>query len=225
MTQGQATVAISSDFLTAFSALPRKIQGKVTDFINKFRNNPTQPGINYEKINAAMDDKICSVRIDDTYRGIVARQEETGVYLLLWVDHHDEAYAWAARKKCTENNLTGNIQVVDVIADVAEESSGQLNLFSMVGNDSLIALGIPEEILSFVKSFRNVSDFYQAKSSLPSDAYEVLEYLANGFSLYEVQELFKKEAEPEATEDDLAKALQKDGNKSGTWTRRCTSAA
>ena len=48
-----ATVAISSDFLTAFAALPRHVQGKVTDFVNKFRNDPTSPGINYEKINDA----------------------------------------------------------------------------------------------------------------------------------------------------------------------------
>lgn len=76
-----ATVAISSDFLTAFAALPRHVQGKVTDFVNKFRNDPTSPGINYEKINGATDKKMCSVRIDDTYRGIVVRQQETGVYL------------------------------------------------------------------------------------------------------------------------------------------------
>ena len=64
-------VAISSDFLTAFAKLPRNIQGKVTEFINKFRNDPTSPGINYEKINKGVDKKIYSVRIDDTYRGIV----------------------------------------------------------------------------------------------------------------------------------------------------------
>ena len=33
-------VAISSDFLTAFARLPRQVQGKVTEFVNKFRNNP-----------------------------------------------------------------------------------------------------------------------------------------------------------------------------------------
>lgn len=206
-------VAISSDFLTAFAALPRKIQGKVTDFINKFRNNPIAPGINYEKINSAMDDKICSVRIDDTYRGIVARQKETGVYLLLWVDHHDQAYAWASRKKCVINKLTGNIQIFDVALDVAAESSGEPNLFSMVGSDSLVELGVPEELISFVKSFRNTDDFYKAKASLPTDTYEVLEYLANGFDLGEVKELFKKDLEPEAVEDDFAKALKTDGSK------------
>lgn len=207
------TVAISSDFLTAFAALPRKIQGKVTEFINKFRNNPIAPGINYEKINSAIDDKICSVRIDDAYRGIVARQEKTGVYLLLWVDHHDEAYAWAARKKCVVNRLTGNIQLFDVVSDVATETSGDPNLFSMIGNDSLVEIGVPEELIPFIKSFRNTTEFYQSKASLPTDAYEVLEYLANGFDLSEVKELFNKNVEPEVTKDDLAKALQTDGSK------------
>ena len=39
-------VAISSDFLTAFANLPRQVQGKVTEFVNKFRNNPMSHGIN-----------------------------------------------------------------------------------------------------------------------------------------------------------------------------------
>ena len=94
----QNIVAISSDFFTAFAALPRPTQGKVTEFVNKFRNNPKSPGINYEKIHEAADKNMRSVRIDDTYRGIVVRQEGSGVYLLLWVDHHDKAYDWAKRK-------------------------------------------------------------------------------------------------------------------------------
>ena len=69
----QLKVAISSDFLTAFAKLPRQIQGKVTEFVNKFRNDPTTPGINYEKISSGLDKKIYSVRIDDTYRGIVVQ--------------------------------------------------------------------------------------------------------------------------------------------------------
>ena len=45
-------VAISSEFLNAFAVLPRQTQGKVTEFMNQFRNNPTAPGIHYEKLNA-----------------------------------------------------------------------------------------------------------------------------------------------------------------------------
>ncbi|MFY9378712.1 MAG: DNA helicase UvrD, partial [Acutalibacteraceae bacterium] len=92
------TVAISADFLAAFATLPRQKQGRVMDFISKFRSNPRSPGINYEKIHNSFDPNMYSVRIDDTYRGIVMRQEKSGVYLLLWVDHHDRAYEWASRK-------------------------------------------------------------------------------------------------------------------------------
>ena len=52
------TVAISTDFLTAYAALPRQKQGKVTEFFNKFRNDPMHPGINFEKINEGIDKNI-----------------------------------------------------------------------------------------------------------------------------------------------------------------------
>ena len=45
-----AKVAISADFLTAFAHLPRQVQGKVTELVNKFRNDPASPGIHYESI-------------------------------------------------------------------------------------------------------------------------------------------------------------------------------
>ena len=51
-------VAISSDFLTAFARLPRQIQGKVTEFVNKFRNNPMSSGINYEKLNSGIESNL-----------------------------------------------------------------------------------------------------------------------------------------------------------------------
>ena len=58
--------------------------------------------MNYEKINDAYDKNMRSVRIDDTYRAIVMRDDN--VFLLLWVDHHDEAYDWARRKRCVLNH-------------------------------------------------------------------------------------------------------------------------
>lgn len=203
-------VAISSDFLTAFAALPRPIQGKVTEFINKFRNNPKSPGINYEKIHDATDKKICSVRIDDTYRGVVARQEESGVYLLLWVDHHDEAYDWARRKKCEINPLTGNIQVFDIQQVGIPEEPGtiKLGLFSNVTDSELLALGVPNDQLGLVRKLMSIADFYKSKNSIPEDAYEALEWIANGFSPKEVLELFESEKDNISKDNDFAAALQ-----------------
>ena len=210
----KATVAISSDFLTAFAALPRKVQGKVTDFINKFRNNPQSPGINYEKIQAALDNKIYSVRIDDTYRGIVVRQEESGVYILLWVDHHDNAYEWAARKRCEVNKETGNLQVYDIGLEVASGSVSGVKLFGVVSDDALKKIGVPAEQIPFVRSLENTEALYGAKSAIPSDAYEGLEWLANGFTIDEVLELYGLPDKQTAESDDLAGALKTDRSQS-----------
>lgn len=201
-------VAISSDFLTAFARLPRQVQGKVTEFVNKFRNNPMSPGINYEKLNSGIDKKIFSVRIDDTYRGIVVRQQEVGVYLLLWVDHHDEAYQWAARKKCEVNPKTGAIQVFDVKTMVEKVSApDKVTLFALAKDDELLKLGVPEIQLDFVRSFISKEDFYKAEQSMPHDAYEHLSWLAEGFPMEEVLELVLEEQNASSDNEDLAAAL------------------
>lgn len=203
----QAVVAISSDFLTAFAALPRQTQGKVTEFINKFRNNPNSPGINYEKLHDTADKKICSVRIDDTYRGIVARQEVSGVYLLLWVDHHDEAYAWAKRKKCEINPTTGNVQVFDVQETVPVSHSTTAGLFSGVSETDMLRLGVPKEQLNIIFSIETITALYGMKTSIPEDAYEGLEWIANGFPAAEVLELLA-ESKEQTADDDFVAALQ-----------------
>lgn len=204
----QIKVAISSDFLTAFARLPRGIQGKVTEFINKFRNNPRSPGINYEKLSKGIDKKIYSVRIDDTYRGIVVREEETGVYLLLWVDHHDEAYEWASRKRCEVNKKTGAVQIFDVqtveeVVSVPEADA----LFRDVSDDNLLELGVPEEQLSFIRSLTNTEGFYKAKASIPQDAFEYLSWITEGIPLKEVLEYAKEDRGSEESSGSISDAL------------------
>ena len=209
-----ATVAISSDFLTAFAALPRHVQGKVTDFVNKFRNDPTSPGINYEKINDATDKKMCSVRIDDTYRGIVVRQQETGVYLLLWVDHHDEAYDWARRKKCEVNAATGNVQVFDIqhSNDEVQPIAPEFCLFAEYSDEQLLKIGVPEEQLTFVKNIPHLTAFYASKDQLPEDAYENLEWLANEFPIEDVLAMIEENKKSATNTDNLGEALQTAGS-------------
>lgn len=200
-------VAIASDFLTAFAKLPRKAQGKVTEFMTKFRNNPKAPGINYEVLKG-IDRKICSVRIDDTYRGIVVRQEETGVYLLLWVDHHDEAYAWAERKRCEVNPQTGAIQVFDV--QVVEETVAKKTkmLFAEVSDSDLIKLSLPEVQIPFVRTLVTKDDFVNAEKVFPHDAYENLTWIVEGFPVAEVLEMISSEVPSTTPTDDLSKALE-----------------
>ncbi len=206
-------VAISTDFLTSFASLPKQKQGKATEFFNKFRTNPNSPGINYEKIDEGIDKNICSVRIDDTYRAIVVRCPDTNVYMLLWVDHHDEAYAWAKRKKCSINKVTGGVQVFDVQEVAVEKQVEKETLFGKYTDEQLIRIGLPEEQISMIKGIEALDEFYAMKKSIPEDAYEGLEWLAHDFDYDEVIETLYEDEPEEVNADDFAAALQSDSSK------------
>lgn len=224
MSDLKVRVAISADFFTAFAAIPRQRQNKVVNFINKFRNNPTSPGINYEKIVNAFDSNIRSVRIDETYRGIVLKPKSSNVYLLLWVDHHDDAYRWAVRKKCIINSQTGSIQVFDVeennesmpfknvikeseatssntTVDEAQNISSEDPIFKNISDELLIKIGVPDEALSIARKICSLSDLDKNINLLPPDAYEALYFLAEGYSIDEVLDEFARNDEEVDTED------------------------
>jgi len=187
-------VAISSDFMNAFAAIPKKMQGKVLEFITKFRANPTAASINYEKIIQFKDESLRSVRIDNTYRGIVKKPDVGNVYMLLWVDHHDKAYDWAKNKKCTINPETGSLQIYDVdatkIAEVKQESAhygkSETGLFASIHDRHLMKLGIPEELLPLVRSISTEEQLDRTVDHLPPEAHEALTALAAGYTLEEV---------------------------------------
>lgn len=199
------TVAISSDFFSAFAALPKAKQGRVMDFMSKFRSNPLAPGMNYEKINDAYDKNMRSVRVDDTYRAIVMREED--VFLLLWVDHHDEAYDWARRKRCMLNHTTGSIQIYEASSienTVPTEPSGA-PMFAHVTDDQLKALGVPEEQYALVRSVDSEKSFYSIQAKLPRDAYEALDLVRDGCDIEEVVEILYGESRENK---DIATALE-----------------
>lgn len=203
-----STVAISSDFLTAFAALPKKVQQKTSTFINKFRNDPASPGIHYEKI-ANADGKFFSVRIDDTYRGVVVRQPETGIYLFLWIDHHDKAYEWARKRRCSVNALTGSIQVYEVVEEqVRVEVEAAPPLFAAFSDEELMKVGVPPEQLPFVRSFTTLGELDLASSSIPADAHEGLLWLANGFPYEEVLDVISADTGGQSETEDLGEALR-----------------
>ena len=100
------------ELLDAFARIPRAQQKKVNKFVRKFREDPTNPSINYESISTFEDPNLRTVRIDQAYRAIVLKPEQGNVYVLLWVDNHDEAMAWARHKHVSIHPETGALQVL-----------------------------------------------------------------------------------------------------------------
>lgn len=189
---GQVKIAIGAEFLTAFARLPGKQQGKVGHFLEKFRSNPMAGSIHYEKITGAKDANLRSVRIDQTYRGIVLKPQRGNVYMLLWVDHHDEAYAWARQRRFTINAHTGSLQVVATEAAPASGKAAEKRLpvverglFKDVKDKPLLKLGVPDPLLPAVRQVQTDTDLEELEGQLPQEAAEALFLLAAGFSLEE----------------------------------------
>ena len=111
-------VAMSHDFLAQTAKLPAAVHAKVLKWAMLFQTDPTAPGINYESIQSR-DPNLRSVRIDQDWRGIVHKPDRGNVYTLLYVDHHDDAYAWAKNRKLAINRVTGAMQMV-VLETVVE---------------------------------------------------------------------------------------------------------
>lgn len=221
MTQ-KIKVAISSDFFSAYSRIPRNQQAKVIDFINKFKTDPMRPGINYERIARAKDPNMRSVRIDDAYRGIVLKPETGNVYVLLWVDRHDNAYKWAENKTYRIHPETGSLQVVEVEAakSVQEpisgpEASDENGLLDDVRDRHLLKLGVPETRLPMVREVKTEADLDRIAPHLPQEAYEALFFLASGFTLDEVFREFEASEGPSHVDtEDFGAALEKPQSKS-----------
>lgn len=186
----QLKVAISADFFTAFAKLPKAQQGKTTKFITNFQKNPRASGINYETIRDATDPDMRSIRIDQAYRGIVLKPASGNVYLLLWVDHHDDAYTWARRHKCTINAETGGIQVYEAeeghveAAEATQQDTIVTTHESIIPlrNRELLRLGVPESLISLARSIRTESDLDVKESRFPPEASEALFMLMAGYA-------------------------------------------
>ncbi|MEI8403300.1 MAG: hypothetical protein WCG12_21055, partial [Alcaligenaceae bacterium] len=68
-------VALAQDFLMQLSKLPANIHSKVMKWAILFQTDPKSPSINYEKIHAATESNLKSVRIDQDWRGIVFKPD------------------------------------------------------------------------------------------------------------------------------------------------------
>lgn len=208
------TVAIGSDFLDAFARIPRSQQRKVSEFTEKFKANPTSAAINYEKIHAVKDHKVRTVRIDQKYRAIILHPDEGDVYVLVWVDNHDEAMAWAKDRKFEINPVTGALQIINVteIQEVVPPKSNKSNrtgLLDSFDDALLLSFGVPEVLLPAVRAVKKSEELVSLTSHLPAEAAEAVIWLSEGLPPDEVRQAVSTSTKKENVDtEDLAKALE-----------------
>lgn len=189
-------IAIGSDFLTAYAQIPKAQQKKVREFITRFQVDPTMHSINYESIHDTRDSRVRTVRIGLDYRAIVLHPDEGDMYLLAWVDHHDEAMDWARRKRFEVNPVTGALQVIDTeIVTVVEEALveesetavralSEYGLFDTFSDNDLQQTGLPSVLLPAIRTLKKAEELDKLQPYLPVEAYEALWYITNlGYSI------------------------------------------
>jgi len=189
--------ALADDFLTAFARIPRRAQNKVHEFATKFRENPRAPGIHYEPIQHARDPRLKSVRIGLDYRAILLAPDDGEVFVLLWVDHHDEAYRWAVNRQVDVHPATGALQLYVTAEDALPAvraaqaarpepadtpASGR---FSELTDDQLYAGGVPRALIPAVREVYTDTELDALVPYLPNEAAEVLTGVAAGMTLDE----------------------------------------
>jgi superfamily I DNA/RNA helicase len=208
------TVAIASEFLDAFASIPRAQQRKVREFTEKFRHDPRSSGINYEKIQDSRDDKVRTVRIGLDYRGVVLHPERGDVYVLIWVDHHDEAMAWARNKRFEINRYTGALQVINIneieeVVTEVEEVIESTNFLKEYDDDLLLSFGVPELLLPAVRAVESQDKLLALGAHLPAEATEALYWLADGLKPGEVKDALEQQSKTNKVvdTDDFEKAL------------------
>lgn len=123
--------------------------------------NAANPGMQFHRLDKAIDKNFWSVRVGSDIRLIVHRTPQS--LLLCYVDRHDAAYRWAERRKLEVHPMTGAAQLVEVrerveeiviprYAVAKESSRPKLPLFTKVSDDELLRYGVPSEWLADVRA-------------------------------------------------------------------------
>lgn len=176
-----------ADSLTRLTADEQKLV-KVT--IYDLHSDPSAPGLQLHRVDQAKDPNFWSARVNRDVRLILHRTSSST--LVCYVDHHDDAYRWAEKRKVEVHPTTGAAQLVEVRERVEEvvvpvfvpeaaptSTTSKPRLFGTLTQDELLGWGVPPEWITDVREATEDS-FFDLADRLPAEASEALLLLATG---------------------------------------------
>ena len=179
---------IADTFTASLARLTGDEQKAVKTTAFDLQVDPTGKGLSFHKLDRAKDPNFWSVRVSRDIRLIV--HKTAGSLLLCYVDHHDDAYAWAERRKLETHPTTGAAQLVEIrerveeipiprYVEVATPAPTKPALFASNTDEQLLAYGIPAEWLADVRA-ADEDSLLDLVGHLPGEAAEALLELATG---------------------------------------------
>lgn len=177
------TLSVADTFFASARQLPASDRARVFDFLGKFADNPGQPGLSLERVNAR-DQHMWSARVTQSLRAILHRRGELNI--LLYAGRHDDAYRWAERRRLEHHPKTGVLQVVEAPEEVeaaiaaAPSPPSMTPLFAQFDDAYLLSLGVPEDWLTVLRQIRAEEQLLDVAMKLPQEVSERLLTLASG---------------------------------------------
>jgi hypothetical protein len=188
---------IADTFTSSFNRLSGLDQKAVKASVFDLQMDPSGNGLQLHRIDKSKDQNFWSARVNRDIRLIV--HKTGGSLLVAYVDHHDDAYAWAERRRIEAHPRTGAVQIVEVrerVEEVAPPATFDLvtpapapdkavnatahALFSALDDNALLAIGVPTDWLADVRA-ASEDGFFALTAHLPAEASEaLLEYAATG---------------------------------------------
>lgn len=188
---------IADTFTSAFNRLSGLDQKAVKASVFDLQMDPSGNGLQLHRIDKSKDQNFWSARVNRDIRLIVHKTGES--LLVAYVGHHDDAYAWAERRRIEAHPRTGAVQIVEVrerVEEVAppptldfvfpelakgeEAAKAAPALFASLDDDALLSIGVPADWLADVRA-ASEDGFFALTAHLPAEASEaLLEYAATG---------------------------------------------
>lgn len=198
------TLLYASTFADALTKLTHQEQKQVKLTAFDLMTDPKGSGLSLERLNTVGDDKLWSARVSRDLRIILRRDGEDN--LLAYVGHHDDAYAWAERRKIVPHERTGAMQIVELVerreetapfvyTETPENTEEQtLQPFWALTDDQMLDVGVPRDWLERVREIPE-GEIDTLFDRLPAEAAEALLDFATGGKL---EDHVTKTAEPGA---------------------------
>ncbi|MCY3711423.1 MAG: UvrD-helicase domain-containing protein [Caldilineaceae bacterium] len=176
---------IADTFTDSLAKLSGDEQKAVKTTAFDLQMDPARPSLQFHRLDRARDPNFWSVRVSSDIRIIIHRTQKS--LLLCYVDHHDDAYRWAQRRRLETHPRTGAAQLVEIRETVKEievpvyiqvEKPKPLP-FADITDDDLLNYGVPAEWLPDVRKADDNS-LLDLADHLPVEAAEALLELATG---------------------------------------------
>ena len=186
---------IADTFTSSFNRLSGQDQKAVKASVFDLQMDPSGNGLQLHRVDKSKDPNFWTARVNRDVRLVVHKTNNS--MLVAYVDHHDDAYAWAERRRIEAHPSTGAVQIVEVrerVEEIAPPTSFDFvypetkpapsteapAVFAALDDDALLSVGVPADWIADVRTATE-DGFFALAEHLPAEASEaLLDYAATG---------------------------------------------